>query len=67
MKPSSRLVDNRPAALIQRRLREIQLGNMGKEGAANIQKEARKEVQQQSAMNQSQMIEQRKDRRGPIE
>ena len=51
----------------QRRLREIQLGNMGKEGAANIQKEARKEVQQQSAMNQSQMIEQRKDRRGPIE
>ena len=40
---------------------------MGKEGAANIQKEARKEVQQQSAMNQSQMIEQRKDRRGPIE
>ena len=51
----------------QRRLREIQLGNMGKEGTANIQKEARKEVQQQSAMNQSQMIEQRKDRRGPIE
>ena len=50
----------------QRRLREIELGNLGKEGAATIQGGVRKEVQQQSAMNQSQMIEQRKDRRGPL-
>ncbi len=51
----------------RRRLREIQLGNMGKEGAANIQGQTRKDIQAQSAMSQSQMIEQRKDRRGPIE
>ena len=50
----------------QRRLREIELSNLGKEGAANVQGGVRKEVQQQSAMNQSQMIEQRKDRRGPL-
>ena len=50
----------------QRRLREIELGNLGKEGAASIQGEVRKAVQEQSAMNQSQMIEQRKDRRGPL-
>tara|TARA_R100000773_G_scaffold21654_1_gene19249 strand:- start:368 stop:796 length:429 start_codon:yes stop_codon:yes gene_type:complete len=50
----------------QRRLREIELGNLGKEGAASIQGEVRKAVQQQSAMNQSQLIEQRKDRRGPL-
>ena len=40
----------------ERRLREIELGNLGKEGAANIQGDVRKSVQQQSAMNQSQMI-----------
>ena len=50
----------------QRRLREIELGNLGKEGTASIQGEVRKAVQEQSAMNQSQMIEQRKDRRGPL-
>ena len=50
----------------QRRLREIELGNLGKEGAANIQGSVRKEIQKQSAMNQSQLIEQRKDRRGPL-
>ena len=50
----------------QRRLREIELGNLGKEGAASIQGEVRKAVQEQSAKNQSQMIEQRKDRRGPL-
>ena len=51
----------------ERRLREIKLGNIGKEGAANVQGGVRKEVQQQSAMNQSQMIEQREGRRGPLE
>ena len=50
----------------QRRLREIELSNLGKEGAASVQGGVRKEVQQQSAINQSQMIEQRKDRRGPL-
>ena len=50
----------------ERRLREIELGNLGKEGAASIQGEVRKAIQQQSAMNQSQLIEQRKDRRGPL-
>jgi len=50
----------------QRRLREIELGNLGKEGAASIQGEVRKAIQEQSAMNQSQLIEQRKDRRGPL-
>ncbi len=50
----------------QRRLREIELGNLGKEGAASIQGGVRKEVQQQSAMNQSQMIEQRQGKRGPL-
>ncbi len=50
----------------QRRLREIELGNLGKEGTASIQGEVRKAVQKESAMNQSQMIEQRKDRRGPL-
>jgi len=50
----------------QRRLREIQLSNIGKEGAATIQGGVRKEVQQQSAMNQSQMIEQRQGKRGPL-
>ncbi len=51
----------------QRRLREIELGNMGKEGAANIQGEVRKSIQKQSAFNQSQMIEQRQGKRGPLE
>ena len=51
----------------ERRLREIELGNLGKEGAANIQGDVRKSVQQQSAMNQSQMIEQRQGKRGPLE
>ena len=51
----------------QRRLREIELGNLGKEGAANVQGGVRKQVQQQSAMNQSQMIEQREGRRGPLQ
>ena len=46
---------------------EIKLGNIGKEGAANVQGGVRKEVQQQSAVNQSQMIEQREGRRGPLE
>jgi hypothetical protein len=50
----------------QRRLREIELGNLGKEGAASIQGEVRKAVQEQSAMNQSQMIEQRQGKRGPL-
>ena len=50
----------------QRRLREIELGNLGKEGAASIQGGVRKDVQQQSAVNQSQMIEQREGRRGPL-
>ena len=50
----------------QRRLREIELGNLGKEGTASIQGEVRKAIQEQSAMNQSQLIEQRKDRRGPL-
>ena len=50
----------------QRRLREIELGNLGKEGTASIQGEVRKSVQEQSAMNQSQMIEQRKGKRGPL-
>jgi len=50
----------------QRRLREIELGNLGKEGAASIQGNVRKEVQQQSAVNQSQMIEQRDGKRGPL-
>ena len=50
----------------QRRLREIELGNLGKEGTASIQGEVRKAVQEQSAMNQSQMIEQRKGKRGPL-
>jgi len=51
----------------QRRLREIELGNMGKEGAANIHGEVRKSIQNQSAFNQSQMIEQRQGKRGPLE
>ena len=51
----------------ERKLREIELGNLGKEGAANIQGDVRKSVQQQSAMNQSQMIEQRQGKRGPLE
>ena len=50
----------------ERRLREIELSNLGKEGAANIQGNVRKEVQKQSAMNQSQMIEQRQGKRGPL-
>jgi len=50
----------------QRRLREIELGNLGKEGTASIQGEVRKNVQEQSAMNQSQMIEQRQGKRGPL-
>ena len=50
----------------ERRLREIELGNLGKEGAASVQGEVRKAIQEQSAMNQSQLIEQRKDRRGPL-
>tara|TARA_R110002020_G_scaffold67931_1_gene178185 strand:+ start:49 stop:477 length:429 start_codon:yes stop_codon:yes gene_type:complete len=50
----------------QRRLREIELGNLGKEGTASIQGEVRKSVQEQSAMNQSQMIEQRQGKRGPL-
>ena len=50
----------------ERRLREIELSNLGKEGAANIQGNIRKEVQKQSAMNQSQMIEQRQGKRGPL-
>ena len=50
----------------QRRLREIELGNLGKEGTASIQGEVRKSVQEQSAMNQSQMIEQRQGNRGPL-
>ena len=50
----------------QRRLREIELGNLGKEGAASLQGGVRKEVQQQSAINQSQMIEQRDGKRGPL-
>jgi hypothetical protein len=50
----------------QRRLREIELGNLGKEGAASINGGVRKEVQQQSAMNQSQMIAQRDGQRGPL-
>ena len=50
----------------QRRLREIELSNLGKEGQASIQGGVRKEVQQQSAMNQSQMIEQRQGNRGPL-
>ncbi len=50
----------------QRRLREIELSNLGKEGAASVQGGVRKEVQQQSAINQSQMIEQRQGKRGPL-
>jgi hypothetical protein len=50
----------------QRRLREIELNNLGKEGAASIQGKTRKEIQEQSALNQSQLIEQRKNRRGPL-
>jgi len=50
----------------ERRLREIELSNLGKEGQASIQGSVRKEVQQQSAMNQSQMIEQRQGKRGPL-
>ena len=50
----------------QRRLREIELNSLGKEGAASIQSKTRKEIQQQSALNQSQLIEQRKNRRGPL-
>ena len=50
----------------QRRLREIELSNLGKEGTASVQGGVRKEVQQQSAINQSQMIEQREGRRGPL-
>ena len=50
----------------QRRLREIELSNLGKEGAATVQGGVRKEVQQQSAINQSQMIEQRDGKRGPL-
>ena len=61
------LKDQFEEAQHQRRLREIKLGNIGKEGAANVQGGVRKEVQQQSAINQSQMIEQREGRRGPIE
>ena len=49
-----------------RRLREIELQNLGKEGAAAVQGEARKSVQQQSAINQSEMIEQRQGKRGPL-
>ena len=49
-----------------RRLREIELSNLGKEGTASVQGGVRKEVQQQSAVNQSQMIEQREGRRGPL-
>jgi hypothetical protein len=49
-----------------RRLREIELANLGKEGTASVQGGVRKEVQQQSAINQSQMIEQREGRRGPL-
>ncbi len=51
----------------QRRLREIELSNLGKEGAASISGQARKEVQNQSARNQSKLIEQRKGNRGPLE
>jgi hypothetical protein len=50
----------------ERRLREIELSNLGKEGQASIQGSVRKDVQQQSAMNQSQMIEQRQGKRGPL-
>jgi len=50
----------------ERRLREIELGNLGKEGAAFIQGDVRQNVQQQSAINQSQMIEQREGNRGPL-
>jgi len=50
----------------ERRLREIELGNLGKEGAAFIQGDVRQSVQQQSAENQSQMIEQREGNRGPL-
>ena len=50
-----------------RRLREIELSNLGKEGAAGIQGEARKSVQEQSAINQSKMIEQREGNRGPLQ
>jgi len=49
-----------------RRLREIELSNLGKEGTASIQGGVRQAVQQQSAVNQSQMIEQRQGRRGPL-
>jgi len=49
-----------------RRLREIELGNLGKEGTASLQGETRKNVQQQSAVNQSEMIEQRKGNRGSL-
>jgi len=50
-----------------RRLREIELNNLGKEGAAKIQGDVRKSVQEQSAVNQSKMIEQRDGNRGPIQ
>ena len=50
----------------ERRLREIELSNLGKEGTASVQGETRKSVQQQSAINQSQMIEQRQGNRGPL-
>jgi len=50
----------------ERRLREIELSNLGREGQASIQGGVRKEVQQQSAINQSQMIEQRDGKRGPL-
>jgi hypothetical protein len=60
------LKDQFEQAQHERRLREIELGNLGKEGAASIQGTVRKEVQKQSAMNQSQMIEQRQGKRGPL-
>ena len=60
------LKDQFEQAQHERRLREIELGNLGKEGAASIQGTVRKEIQKQSAMNQSQMIEQRQGKRGPL-
>ena len=50
-----------------RRLREIELSNLGKEGAASISGEVSKTNQEQSAINQSKMIEQRDGKRGPLE
>ena len=50
-----------------RRMEEIALQNQGKLGAANTQSQTRKDVQDKSAKYQSQMIEQRAGKRGPIE